>query len=167
MSALPNYRTPVGSWYTAVLFYEKWRTTLEPAMDPVFSLIADRPGLINARKTFVEEGDPTGYKWAMKYLGDYDHYVTLCRASWFQEALEVWQHELKMRLRSEALDKLREVASGDTSQATVAAKFIASWEWEKQSRGRPSKEELKGELKKAALVLQETDDDAQRIGLVK
>lgn len=133
----------------------------------VFSLYEDKPGLINCRTTFVEFGDPTGYKWAMTYLKDYAHWEWLMKSTWFREAYDVWMHELKQRVRSEALGVLREVAlTAPPAQATPAAKYLASFEWEKsEARGRPSKAEVTGRAKEAAKALEDTQDDMERIGL--
>ena len=159
----PPYKNHQNQWYTATLFYEMWVDLLvqNRVYDPVFSLFEDRPGLINARKTFVELGDPTGYKWAIQYLGDYRHWQRLIKTKWFQEAVAAWTAELEVKQQSEAIQKLREVASGETSQAVVAAKYLATAEYKKAPRGRPSKSEVAAEAKKMA----EEDEDAKRIGL--
>ena len=71
----PPYKSQNNAWYTKSLFREQaaFYTNDRKIIDPVFTLYNDSPGLINARKTFVELGDPSGYKWAMLYLGDYEH----------------------------------------------------------------------------------------------
>lgn len=135
---------------------------------PVFSLYSDIDGLINARETFIQEGDPTGYKWAMKYLKSWEHFEQLMEAGWFRKAYEKWMQELKSKLQSEALEKIKEIASEDSSQALAAAKYLATHEWENKPRrglGRPTKDQITGELKKAVQVLTEEDLDAQRMGL--
>lgn len=164
----PPYKSPSGHWKTLSLFHEVARN-LEienRSGEAVFSLYKDYPGKINARKTFVELGDPTGYKWAMKYLGDYEHWTVLMKCKWFAEAYDVWMNELKMKVRSEALDVLRETAQSGTAQATVAAKYLAGFEWEKtENRGRPSKAEIGAKAKEAVKWIEELQDDAARIGL--
>jgi hypothetical protein len=165
----PPYKTGNNVWLTQALFWEK--TITFSANDrlegcPVFSLYDDKKDCINCRKTFIEMGDPTGYKWAQEYLGDYEHWLRLMKCKWFQEAYDVWMNELKMKLRSEALDTIRTISNaGQPAQALVAAKYLASFEWEKAGRGRPSKQELQGEIKRAAKLLEVEDEDALRIGL--
>lgn len=165
----PPYKNSTNSWLTQALFWEKMilRPSSERHHPVVFSLYDDKSGLVNARRTFVDLGDPTGYKWAMQYLGDYEHWKALCKCKWFQEALEVWMHELRMKIQSEALDVIRETAKGESNpaQALAAAKYLAGFEWDKASRGRPSKSELTGELKRQAKLLEAEDDDFERIGL--
>lgn len=165
----PPYKTDKNVWFTQSLFWDKWihlQNDLRQDFAPIYTLYSDKPGYICARTTFVELNDPTGYKWAMKYLGDYEHWKYLMKAKWFREAYDVWIDELKTKLRSEALDTIKTIATnGQPAQALVAAKYLASFEWEKASRGRPSKAEIQGELKRAAKAFEVEDDDAQRIGL--
>jgi hypothetical protein len=137
------------------------------AYDPVFSLHTDQPGLINCRKTFLSLRDPTGYLWAVKYLGSWEHWEYLMRSSWFEEAYNGWVRELKTVLKMEALQKIDEIARSGSVQAFPAAKYLASAEWEKavRTRGAPSKEELQGELRNAVKELTVLEEDAQRMGL--
>ncbi len=167
----PPYKSPNNAWYTAALFWDMVITrTLEQRMiQPVFTLHEDKEGYVNCRKTFVELGDPTGYKWAMKYLGDWAHWKELVKAKWFAKALEEWREELRIKIQSEALDVIRAVSITDDKQALVAAKYLAEYGWVKAGtgRGRPSKAEVQGELKKAVEAISVEDEDAKRIGLVK
>lgn len=164
----PPYKSSGNVWYTRQLFFEPWQhINLDTkTILPVFSLHQDIPGLINARRTFVELRDPTGYKWALRYLASYEHFTRLLTTTFFRDAVTEYTEEIKILIRSEALEKIISLSKGDTTQAGMAAKYLANYDWEKnQSRGRPSKEELKGELKRAAHALTEEQEDAKRIGL--
>lgn len=167
----PPYKGPNGHWMTEALFYEKAieRVASLRKYDPVFTLNVDKPGLINSRKTFVEIGDPTGYQWAIKYLGDWAHWLRLQECAWFTDAVAVWKAELKEKLRAEAVQKIQNIMASSDSEAQViaAAKFLAQGEYEEGSkkRGRPSKAEVQGELKKAVREASIEDDDFNRIGL--
>lgn len=161
----PPYKSDNGMWYTESLFHERSTGTARP-IEPVFSLYDDRPGLINCRTTFVALKDPTGRKWALTYLGDWSHWVRLMRCSWFKEAYDQWVSELNLQLKSEAMSKIMEIMGGDNgAQALAAAKFIASEEYKKAGRGRPSKTEVDGELKRAVKALEQEDEDLERMGL--
>lgn len=167
----PPYRSPLNnSWYTQSLFYEMARVQTdleEPLKNCVFTLDQPRDGYICGRTTFVECGDPTGYKWAMKYLLDWDHWNRLIQAKWFNEAVERWRAELKIKMISDAVERIAIIAASDDKQALVANKYLAERPWERATagRGRPSKEMVQGELKRATALLQEEEDDAERIGL--
>lgn len=102
----------------------------------------------------------------MKYLGgEYAHYRLLCKKQWFAEALKLWTDELDTLLRSESLRTIDETARGTSQSAFQAAKYLANLEHRKAStgRGRPSKEEVLGELARSAKEAASTDDDYQRV----
>jgi hypothetical protein len=164
----PPYKSSIGTWYTDALFYERVRdkTAGERLFEPVFTLIDDKPDYICFRKTFIELNDPTGYKWAQRYLGDYEHWNRLMKCVWFQGAYDKAMQELKIKLRAESLNRITEIRdSAADAQSLVAAKYLAGFEWEKSGRGRPSNKEVTGELKRQAQLLSEEDLDAERIGL--
>lgn len=164
----PPYKNSMGVWLTEAIFYQRMapRAKSHFTHELIFDLFDDRPGLINCRTTFVALRDPTGRKWALQYLGDWSHWLRLMRCTWFKEAYEVWIAELNAQLKSEAIAKAIEIMGSDNgAQALAAAKFIATQEYDKAARGRPSKAVLEGELKRAAHALTVEDDDLARIGL--
>ena len=165
--ALSSTGERTGNWYTQALFWEtsQGRPMEERVIHPVFSLYNDRPGCINCRKTFLELRDITGYKWAIKYLGDYAHWLRLIDIPWFKTAYESWKAELIHQLKSEAINKIVEIASGDSSQSLPAAKYIVEEGWKGSKRGRPSKSEMDAELKRATKEAEATEEDFERIGL--
>lgn len=150
------------------LFFEEWQIVIVQQRNilPVFSVKWDRPGLINARTTFVEVGDPTGYQWAMKYLGDWDHWLNLCKSSWFLSYLEMWRKELAIKDQAAALQTIKAIALGDDPKGALpAAKYLAERGWEKPKAGRPTKATIDAELKHAARERGVQDEDLERIGL--
>ena len=163
----PPYRGTGGHWLTSTLFYERWidLKDYEQTYEPLFSLTG-RQGLIDARQTFVELEDPTGYKWAMKYLGSWKHYEKLMNTSWFPPYVETWTIEIKVKLKSDAIQAIRRIAGSKEQGALAAAKYLANLDYDSK-RGRPSHAEVKGEARRQAALITQEDDDAQRIGLVK
>jgi hypothetical protein len=136
-----------------------------------FSLDNDVPGLINARRTFVELEDPTGYKWAMRYLGgSYEHWQRLMACSWFQDAYKGWLDELKAKLQMNSLEELKDIIAEEGAPAATraaCARYLAEAGWEPKAtkRGRPGASEIAGELKRAVRESREVQDDMERIGL--
>lgn len=165
----PPYRS-LGNrkFYTEALFRET--NPMGEVILPVFSLYQDWVGhdgypLINCRRTFLELKDPTGYKWAMMYLGEWSHWKHLLKLQWFQTALAGWKEELDELIKSEAIQKIAEVAAGSSQSAFQAAKFLATQDYKKgpHGRGRPTTAEVSGELKQAMLVVAAEDEDYQRM----
>ncbi len=151
---------------TASLFVEIWEAQNEQfrsvVQTPVFSL-GDREGYINCRKTFIEFKDPTGAKWAEAYLEGVHHLNKLLGSTWFRDAFEDWVAELETLLQSEALEKIRAIASSSSPAAFQAAKYLAGREWKKEKKGRPSKEAVRGALKREVDKLTQEDEDMARI----
>lgn len=156
---------------TSLLFYEEYVKIHQEdrAHPPLFSLYSDHEGLINCRKTFIEVADPTGYRWVQQYLdGDTEFFDLLLEKKWFKEAYQKWQRELDVKLKSESFEKIREIAETKSPQAFQANKYLNKEEWKDgPARGRPTKEEAKGELKKAMEQLSQEDHDLARIGGLK
>lgn len=130
---------------------------------PVFSL-SGRDGYIDARQTFLAFRDPTGVQWAEKYLESVEHLNYLLRVNWFRDVWDTWQGELEAIIQSEALVVIHDIAKGTSPAAFQAAKWLASKSWKAgKGRGRPSAEEVKGELKREAAKRGEHADDLARI----
>ena len=164
----PPYQSENGIWYTEALFYDRMQTKQQAiwVIEPIFTLFEKKKHYICAQDTFLDVGDPTGYQWAMQYLGNYNHWVRLMKTTWFPEAVKVWKEHLALKLQSDAVWKIKEIASGESSQALAAAKYVAEAGWvPKAARGRPKQEEIDKELKQLTQASQATDDDAVRIGL--
>lgn len=169
MTQKPPYKTKMNVWRTSSLFYEPTVSRDQATRyedPPVFTLYEDKPGFINARKTFIELGDPTGYKWAITYLDSWIHWEKLLRAKWFKEAYDSWMVELNAKLQSEAISKIREIAMDPESKSALpAARYLAELEKKRNTKGRPAKATIDAELKRITQIDKDTEDDAQRIGL--
>lgn len=137
------------------------------SVDPVFTLYQERSGYICGQQSFIDVGDPTGYLWALKYLGDYTHFLKLMGTSWFPEVFQKWQEALSTKLKAEAVLRIQNIASTPGPQALAAAKFLAEEGWKpKATKGRPSKSMMDQELKKMSKEALQQTEDAERIGLV-
>lgn len=169
ISMSPPYKGPSGKYYTRQLFQEMHQEIIPTRVQikPVFSFMEDKPGLINARTTFVELNDPTGYQWAVKYLHSWPHFQLLENSEWFKPFLERYREEIRFKLRSTAIQKLMDIARSDSSQAVTAAKYLASLEFDKEThrRGRPSKTEMDAEMKRLTQLAEEDQGALERMGL--
>lgn len=163
----PPYKGQNGAWLSVALFYEMSRDLPQERriMEPVFSF-EERPGYVWCRKTFVELMDVTGYEWAMKYLNSWEHFERLLQSDWFFSEYQKWCDEVKANLKAAALKRISVISatSENEAQALAASRYLAEGGWER-TRGRPSKNELKGEMKRLVEKVSHTDEDMQRIGL--
>lgn len=172
-----KFRNPINNKrYTQQLFYERaleipaGRTTVEP----MFSLYDDVEGLINFGKEYVACMDFTGTKVAARLLENYDHFLQLSKTKWFSEARVEWDKEIAAKMEQEATDILRGIALDSDlkpSERTTAAKALlgrakqgkASERAPSGLRGRPSNEEVQGELKRQAALSKDELEDLARI----
>ena len=162
------YKGTNGIWLTEALFFD--RMTVKPTdqwpVQPLFTFFEKRPDYRCAMDDFVALEDPTGYLWAMKYLGDWNHWLRLMRTPWFPEVVEEWRRTLAIKQQAEALATIRDLSRGSSPQALMAAKYLAEEGWKpKATKGRPSKEMVDKELKQLTKAQQESNADAARIGL--
>lgn len=109
------------------------------------------------KRLYLEHGDPKEYSFARKYLYDWGHWQRLCKNAVVKKHIEGWREELELSLVSEGVAALIDLALNEKSYQ--AAKYLADRGWDKGERGRPSKEEIEGELKKRADADSAFDDD--------
>jgi len=119
-------------------------------------------------KIYIEMEDPTEYEFAMSVFGDYSVWENLCSLSWFKRHHIQMQKELVLKLKARTVrNMINDLNDGKASYN--AQKYLADagyLEGNDKKRGRPSKDELDGALKLAAMDKADTEDDAARIGLI-
>jgi len=118
------------------------------------------------RELFIELGDYTGYKLAKEYLGGYPHLERLLKCAWFAKCFNKWKEELFINTKAKALEKIVEISQTEGASALAASKYLANGEYLEgleTKRGRPSKEELKGELKRQVEAVSSTNEDFKRM----
>jgi hypothetical protein len=161
------YKSSNGQWLTQAIFWDMWINMPidKRACDPVFTFDSDRPNLVNFKRTFVELGDVTGYEWAMAHLGSWDHWVYLMKRPWFLEIYESAKDELNVKTKAAAIKRIAliSVTSENEGQALAASKYLAEQGWEKSRAGRPTKEKVTGELKRAIEEAGIHGDDLKRM----
>lgn len=117
---------------------------------------------------YIEMEDVTEYEFAMSVFGDYSVWENLCSLSWFKTHHQQMQKELVLKLKARTVrNMINDLNEGNASYN--AQKYLADagyLDTNSKKRGRPSKDELDGALKQAAIDKAETEDDATRIGLI-
>lgn len=159
-----------GHLMTKSLFLDLWKYDSEqPPQEPPYWLVESlipgdkRPVF---RDEFIKLRDVTGVKLANKYLEGYEHLQRLLEQSWFKDQYDMWVKIVYQTLKQEALERIVEISSEGSAQSLSAAKYIAdmvSGEITPKKRGRPSSEEVSGELKKQVRQLSKAEEDYNRI----
>lgn len=174
-----KYLSKQGKYPTASLFRDRWTLmskgdqtdATEAGLAPrfYFNPIFHTEGLESFKEVFVSLMDPTGYKWAESRLGSWEHFKRLMKCSWFREEVDAAVDEIKTIFRTQALDNIRVITKDEEApQATklAAARYLAEagWEARESKRGRPSKAEVQGALKRETEARLEGEEDLARIG---
>lgn len=98
---------------------------------------------IALKKLFLECEDPTEYKFAKKYLLNWQHWQRLNDNRILEPYFREWREELEVLLRSDAVKSIRDMTAG--AENFQAAKWLADRGWDKRGAGRPSKSEVERE----------------------
>lgn len=120
---------------------------------------------------YMEIADPTEYQVAVQLFGSWAHWQALCAAKWFVEMITPWRLELQVQMESSRYHEMKGHIANDPGSPTAiqASKWLATRYGEDATvkRGRPSKAEKEGHLKRITQEEKDLEDDMQRIGLVK
>jgi hypothetical protein len=115
---------------------------------------------------FVELEDLTEYKPALQLVGDWRKWNQLKR-DWptFGSFVEEWKEEVRVKLTSEALQKIQLMAKGNDPKALQASRFIAEAGDQRAGakKGRPSKADREKAATEIARAAGETAEERQRI----
>jgi len=106
-----------------------------------------------ARSLFIESNDPTGYKFATECLGGWKHWKAIKNSGPLYHYIEQWEEELEVKLRSQAVGNMLNLALGD--KGYQASKFLIDGGWKQKTAGRPTKAAVQKEAKMANKVYEE------------
>jgi hypothetical protein len=167
MSNLVNpYRNASGARYYSGLFYER-ANPVESALYTIKDYDSEYMGRVypSLYRLYLSERDVLEYTFANKYLDGWEHWTTLCDQQWFKPLATRWRHELELIIRSEALDRLRQDAASNSRSAAMSNRLLLErgWSVEKNTKGRPSKAEIKKEANRLAQDRYDLQADAQRV----
>lgn len=134
-----HFLDPMGRVRTQSLF---WQFKNEK-YTPLYTLEDfDHDDCLSLKKLYLEMSDLGEYDFANKYFYNYDHWMRICKHAMLFPYIEKIREELELKLRSEAIKKIYDLAKGTNPAALNAAKFISKREWElKHSSSRKNKKE--------------------------
>lgn len=168
-----SVRSPVNNRRrTRALFRETMNTTQLKQYAPVYTLCEQSVWepyhgvwLPSAKQIYLHSVDE--YDAARRMVGSVEHWNYLIKLDWFVEgtddhrwtSLSQWREEHQFIKESEALRRLWQKAD----EGNVAAIKALLDHQRPIKRGRPSKNEVEGEKKKAAKTKSEFDEDHSRV----
>lgn len=163
----------MAMYHTKGLFYEMSLPEDRESMGTSWTLKEDdhhADGKIykSMKKLYIQMEDVTEYEFAQATLGSYKHWERLLESPLVRPHIEQWRKELNLKLKARAMKSIIKAATEDEKLSFQAMKYLADNDYlEKKGnkRGRPSKDELKAELRKEVSANKTLQDDAARIGL--
>lgn len=121
-------------------------------------------------RLYMETEDLTEYEFATQYLDSWAHWQVLIQCTWFIPYVNRWREELDLKTKAAALKMIQKEAKDKNSKNLFQAnKVLIDRSWENKSskmvtpRGRPSKEEVQGELLRQVEEERRVDEDLERI----
>ena len=97
-------------------------------------------------KLYMEASDPTEYKFAQEHLLGWSHWKELSGSSGLKDMVAGWREELEVKLRSEGVLKMIELATDSPSAATT--RWLAEAGFIDKAVGRPTNKKIKEEAAK-------------------
>lgn len=162
----------MAMWHTKGLFYETSLPEDRESMGTAWTLKeddhhADGKVYKSMKKMYVAMEDVTEYDFAQATLGSYKHWERLLESPIIRPHIDQWRKELNLKLKARAMKSIIKAATEDEKLSFQAMKYLADNDYldKKSKRGRPSKDELKAELRKEVQSNKTLMDDAARIGL--
>lgn len=116
--------------------------------------------LPSIKRLYVELEDPTEYEFATTYFAGWKHWQRICDNKVLSRYIAEWREELEVKLRSQAVRKMKNSADSGNYQA---AKWLADRGWDTRKAGRPSREEIAKEVAIQATEANEYSADASRL----
>ena len=159
------FRNSVGQRYLKGLFYEELGIDKSSALYTLKD--QDHKGFVSLYRLYMECGDLTEYRFAMKYLDGWEHWEMLSSSEWFSQYISRWRRELELRIRSEALATIISVARAtEAPNSYYANKYLLEGSWKpagEKRAGRPTKVAIQQEAHRIASKAQQEASDLERV----
>ncbi len=175
----PKYLTKHNKFRIAQLFLETANRDVlyddgSKRDTPIFTLAPDDKvdslgnKYISMHKLFLKAKDVTGYDFAIKVLGSYEHFARLSAHATVGVYIAQWIEEVKAQLDSEAIKEIKRISKEGGNQTELsAAKYLANRDYEaKGSVGKPSPKNSRRKTLTASRQMEaDTKAELKRLGL--
>lgn len=162
------FRDEGGRFRCRSLFVE---TNVTPAYPPIYTLKRqDTDGYLSFPRLYLSYEDPTEYQVAVNLFGGMEHWERVVASPMLRPYIEELRKEVKAKIASQAMEKIRAEAESGSAKAYEANKFLygefnQSGKPHKPKRGRPSKSELEGYKKQLVGESSDINDDLKRLNI--
>jgi len=163
----PPFKDNQGRYRTKSLFHEFSSPDIRAKYPPVYTThnedrTVEGRKLKSAKKIFMKHSDPTNYQAVLALFGEWEAWLQIEKCPEIKSLFNSWLNELDIKMQSEALASLKDMAVDDK----IAAKYIAEKGWEqKQTRkaGRPPGKSGESAYGRASLVAKSIIKDARKL----
>ena len=134
--------------------------------DPIYTLKEDdHDGYVSLKRLYLLAEDLTEYEFATEYMPlGYPQWEALCSTAWFKPIIAGWRKELDLKIRARELRRMMDVAQEGGKDSLQASRFLLSKGYEdKNTKGRPSKEDIKREAQRMAEHSVNLEDEYNRL----
>jgi len=118
-------------------------------------------------RLYMEMEDLLEFEFANRYFDSYEHWELISKLSYMKEDVAQWRKEVELKVRARALRELRDlsITTEDSKVKVDLNKYLLNRGWidKTNTKGRPSKEEIKKELERVTAVEKELQEDFERI----
>lgn len=152
-----------GKHRTWQLFYE----LIDQADRPycVYTLKdREHQGYPSIKQAYLEMEDITEYDFANKYFDGWIHWERILNSAMVREHVNQWRKELELKIKAKALKALMKEAQEGGKESVSINKFLVQRGYvDKDTKGRPSKQQIKEEADRLASMELALAEDMERI----
>lgn len=114
---------------------------------------------------YLRVADPTEYRFAVRAYGDWTSWESAIAKEPIKSLVDKWRRELEVKLRSEALQRIMDVAGNEgTRDSLQANKYLLEANFSNKNKaGRPSKESVAKEAQKLMDSQRSIEEDYKRL----
>lgn len=163
------FRNSVGKRITRSLFLELDPNPEHPYVKYTLKDVEWR-GYPSLYRLYMDLGDLTEYEFATTYFESWEHWNEVCTIREFIPYLLRWRQELALLTKSQIVKNLKqESEKGSFQPNKILLEFADQLQqsmpqaFSTTKRGRPSKDELNGELQRRADETERLHEDFERI----
>ena len=157
---MSKFKDIQGKWLTQALFLEfKYNEDAIYTLDDTHKEYKGKTYL-SMKQLYIEMGDVTEYEFANEYFGGWTHWKKLRGNKAIAAHIDQAKEELELKLIACGVKRIIDHSKGD--KGYQAAKWLADRGWDTRKAGRPSKDEVEGEMKRMAKEEDEYSADILR-----
>lgn len=123
------------------------------------------PELKGLYEDYLRIADPTEYRFAVRCIGSWSQWEALLQEEPLKTDIVRWRRELEVKLRSEALQRIMDVASNEgTRDSLQANRYLLEANYgNKDKVGRPSTKAIEQKAKELVAHNEQVKADFQRV----